>query len=124
METQKLMSETRSTTEEFTTRISAMLGRQSVDVLLFIHSFIHSYHFYSASSSPLLLRGAPDAAKHRPYCAGVTGQNIPPAGLYPGLKRPRLDYTRAYYGLVQFIPRGIVCWPRSIHTPSGQIIPP
>src|SRR6218665_3912624 len=26
----------------------------------FIHSFIHSGHFYSASSSPLLLRGAPD----------------------------------------------------------------
>src|SRR6218665_1209700 len=34
---------------------------------------------------------------------GVTGQNIPPAGLYPGLKRPRLDYTRVYYGLGQFI---------------------
>src|SRR6218665_925298 len=27
---------------------------------LFIHSFIHSGHFYSAPSSPLLLRGAPD----------------------------------------------------------------
>src|SRR6218665_1900179 len=28
---------------------------------LYIHSFIHSFrHFYSASSSPLLLRGAPD----------------------------------------------------------------
>src|SRR6218665_2316616 len=26
----------------------------------FIHSFIHSGHFYSAHSSPLLLRGAPD----------------------------------------------------------------
>jgi len=24
---------------------------------------------------------------------GVTGQSIPPAELYPGLKRPRLDYT-------------------------------
>src|SRR6218665_2535877 len=35
---------------------------------------------------------------------GVTGQNIPPAGIYPGLKRPRLDYTRVYYGLDQFIP--------------------
>src|SRR6218665_1258858 len=30
-----------------------------------------------------------------------------PAGLYPGLKRPRLDYTRVYYSLGQFIPRGI-----------------
>jgi len=30
---------------------------------------------------------------------GVTGQSIPPAGLYPGLKWPRLDYTRVYYGL-------------------------
>ena len=27
---------------------------------LLIHSFIHPGHFYSASSSPLLLRGAPD----------------------------------------------------------------
>src|SRR6218665_2239310 len=26
----------------------------------YIHSFIHSGHFYSAPSSPLLLRGAPD----------------------------------------------------------------
>src|SRR6218665_473265 len=49
--------------------------------------------------------------------AGVTGQSIPPAGLYPGLKRPRLDYTRVYYGLGQFIPRGIL-WPRTSHTPS------
>jgi len=31
----------------------------------------------------------------------VTGQNIPPAGLYPGLKRPRLDYRPilVYYDL-------------------------
>src|SRR6218665_198083 len=28
----------------------------------FIHSFIHSGYFYRASSSPLLLRGAPDTA--------------------------------------------------------------
>ena len=27
---------------------------------LFIHSIIHSFHFYSTSSSPLLLRSAPD----------------------------------------------------------------
>src|SRR6218665_2141820 len=40
------------------------------------------------------------------WMPGVTGQSIPPAGLYPGLKRPRLDYTRVYYGLGQFIPRG------------------
>src|SRR6218665_3328530 len=46
-----------------------------------------------------------------------------PAGLYPGLKRPRLDYTRVYYSLGQFIPPGIL-WPRRIHTPSGQIILP
>jgi len=43
--------------------------------------------------------------------AGVTDQKILPAGLYPGSKRPRLDYTRVYYGLGQFIPRGIL-WPR------------
>src|SRR6218665_520470 len=29
-------------------------------IYIFIHSFIHSGHFYSAPSSPLLLRGAPD----------------------------------------------------------------
>src|SRR6218665_3262601 len=28
-----------------------------------IHSFIHSFYFYSAPSSPLLLRGAPDTAR-------------------------------------------------------------
>jgi len=34
---------------------------------------------------------------------GVTGQSMPPAVLYPGLKRPRLDYARVYYGLGHFI---------------------
>src|SRR6218665_935340 len=34
-----------------------------VCVCIFIHSFIHSGHFYSASSSPLLLRSAPDTAR-------------------------------------------------------------
>src|SRR6218665_3392994 len=48
--------------------------------------------------------------------AGVTGQNIPQAGLYPGLKRPRLDYTRVYYGLGQFIPR--------VYYGLGLFIPP
>jgi len=57
------------------------------------------------------------------FNTGVTGQSIPPAGLYPELKWPRLDYTRVYYGLGQFIPQGIL-WPRPIHTPSGQIIHP
>src|SRR6218665_829725 len=27
-----------------------------------------------------------------------------PAELYPGLKRPRLDFTRVYYSLGEFIP--------------------
>ena len=41
------------------------IGKETVSVFLgliiFIHSFIHSESFYSASSSPLLLlRGAPD----------------------------------------------------------------
>src|SRR6218665_235884 len=43
--------------------------------------------------------------------------------IIPGLKRPRLDYTRVYYGLCQFIPRGILRL-RPVHTPSGQIIHP
>src|SRR6218665_4001446 len=29
-------------------------------IIPIVHSLIHSRHFYSASSSPLLLRGAPD----------------------------------------------------------------
>ena len=33
-----------------------------------IHSFIHSGHFYSAPSSPLLLRGAPD------YCTDTVSE--------------------------------------------------
>ena len=32
-------------------------------IFIFCHSFIHSDQFYSASSSPLLLRGAPDTAR-------------------------------------------------------------
>src|SRR6218665_949800 len=61
---------------------------------------------------------------HYPVLKGpaVTGQNIPPAGIYPGLKRPRLYYTRVHYGLGQFIPLGIL-WPTPIHTSSGQNIP-
>src|SRR6218665_268212 len=38
------------------------------------HSFIHSDHFYSASSSPLLLRSAP--TQHG-YCAGVSRRSAP-----------------------------------------------
>src|SRR6218665_1761083 len=34
----------------------------------YIHSFIHSGHFYSAPSSPLLLRGAPD------YCTDTVSE--------------------------------------------------
>src|SRR6218665_1456816 len=43
-------------------RVSVCIGPTSLcmHVYSFIHSFIHSGHFYSASSSPLLLRGAPD----------------------------------------------------------------
>src|SRR6218665_4016140 len=34
-------------------------------------------------------------------------------GLYLGLKRPRIDYTRVYSGLGQFIPRSIL-WPEGV----------
>src|SRR6218665_3116714 len=37
----------------------------------FTHSFIHSGHFYSAPSSPLLLRGACSRLQHG-YCIGVS----------------------------------------------------
>ncbi len=41
-----------------------------------------------------------------------TGYSHP--GLYLGLKRPRLDYTRVYYGLGQFILQSIL-WPEGVH---------
>ena len=61
------------------------------------------------------------ADSHR-LIPGVTGQNMPPAGLYPRLKRPRLDYTRVYYGLGQLIPRGIL-WPEGVWIGLGHNIP-
>ena len=36
------------------------IGIRDFLINIFIHSFIHSGHFYSAPSSPLPLRGAPD----------------------------------------------------------------
>ena len=42
--------------------------------------------------------------------AGVTGQSISLSGLYPGLNRSRLNYTRA------------ILRPRPIHTYSGHNI--
>src|SRR6218665_2108986 len=44
--------------------VTTRLQRHPVGVVkVFIHSFIHSGYFYSTSSSPLLLRGAPDTAQ-------------------------------------------------------------
>ena len=43
-------------------RYVALAFCRSLEPLRF-HSFIHSGYFYSASSSPLLLRGAPDTAR-------------------------------------------------------------
>src|SRR6218665_916827 len=37
-------------------------GERDICTKIDHHSFIHSGYFYSASSSPLLLRGAPDTA--------------------------------------------------------------
>src|SRR6218665_1168015 len=42
------------------------------DSLVIVHSFIHSDHFYSASSSPLLLKGAPDTARIPVLCWSFT----------------------------------------------------
>jgi len=58
-------------------------------------------------------------------CAIKCGCNRPEytsAGLYPVLKRPRLDYTLVSYGLGQFIPWGIL-WPRPIHASSKKYAP-
>src|SRR6218665_633301 len=45
------------------------------NVYSFIHSFIHSGHFYSAPSSPLLLRGLPTTARilYRSFTPKRTG---------------------------------------------------
>jgi len=37
-----------------------IIGFLNFSMVILIHSFIHSGYFYSNSSSPLLLRGAPD----------------------------------------------------------------
>ena len=42
------------------TSISTVFGSSDKRVLLTIHPLSHSGYFYSASSNPLLLRGAPD----------------------------------------------------------------
>ena len=52
---------------------------------------------------------------------GVTGQNIPLAGLYLGLKRPRLDYTRVYYGLGQFISPQAKLYPHEINNDINNV---
>src|SRR6218665_3611087 len=46
-----------------------------------------------------------------PNYTGVTGQNIPPAGVYPSILWPRPIYTPGIF------------WPGPIHTPSGHNIP-
>jgi len=43
---------------------------------LFVHSFIHSGHFYSAPSSPLLLRGAPDYRVSRRSAQAAAGKGL------------------------------------------------
>src|SRR6218665_2934271 len=53
-------------------RKTIALYQLNIDQILitFIYSFIYSVYFYSASSSPLLIRGAPDTV--RIYCVGVS----------------------------------------------------
>src|SRR6218665_1601827 len=61
-------------------------------LLSFIHSFIHSGHFYSTPSSPLPLRGAPDYSTatagtglaQGPYVTARAG--VEPTTLSPDLK--------------------------------------
>src|SRR6218665_1799191 len=50
--------------------VGAHIYRLVICMYSFIHSFIHSDHFYSASSNPLLLRRAPDTA--RKLCRIIT----------------------------------------------------
>src|SRR6218665_397176 len=57
-------------------------------------------------------------------CHGVTGQSIPLAGLYPGLQRPRLDYTGIYYGLGQFIPPQAKLYTHDINHNINSVGPP
>src|SRR6218665_975802 len=52
-------------------------------------AFIHSHHFYSASSSPLLLRSAPDTA--RLLCRSFTRSGM------NRMKRPLITYNSAVF---------------------------
>ena len=46
-----------------------------------------------------------------------------PGGIIPGVKATYgLDYTRVYYGIGQFIPRGIL-WPGPIILPQAKLYP-
>src|SRR6218665_361437 len=60
----------------------------TVDIYKFIHSFIHSGYFYGASSSPLLLRGAPDTAGIL-CCAPQFHREVPQATVSEGLAQGR-----------------------------------
>src|SRR6218665_567739 len=42
------------------TYLEPLITRHTAFMTLILYSFIHSGHFYSTPSSPLLLRGAPD----------------------------------------------------------------
>src|SRR6218665_2586401 len=56
--------------------------------------------------------------------AGVTGQNIPPAGVYPGILWPRsILYPGVYFGLGQFIPPQAIVHPAGVQIGPGHNIP-
>ena len=48
---------------EETIKLQKSEQRRVIRQMIIIHSFIHSDHFYNASSSPLLLRSTPDTAR-------------------------------------------------------------
>src|SRR6218665_3491864 len=53
-------SHTRAPTYTHVAHVHIHMRTHTHKIKLAFHSFIHSGHFYSAPSSPLLLRGAPD----------------------------------------------------------------
>ena len=92
----------------------------------FIHSFIHTGYFYSASSSPLLLRGAPDTA--RILCRSFTPKRhrqlrVKDLPKVPTRRLERESNPRPFWGKALNLPMGLHApqvWIAGEYLPSGK----
>ena|SRR6218665_1243793 len=81
----------------------------------FLSLFIHSDHFYSASSSPLLLRGAPDSTDTVPEFH----TEAPQATVSEGLARGPYMVARAVVELMTLRTKGVDST-NAPHTPHND----